>query len=386
MFLISDEILYSNSARGHFRVGFTEKHGMAVELSKYPPSGVEYSFIEPVPSSNKFIRSPIKGYLNQYKNSEYDLIEAILSPILTKTRWIYYLENIQAATTFSLLGFPLPRQIRVAYLKSLFLKDNFKKLLFWSKAGKETLHTYGKIKSETILKKTAVVYPAVRDVPDYSIRFTNDQNLNILFSGDFFRKGGVNVIDAFERAQRIYPKINLLLCCDEKMDFNTTDTSLRAEYLRKIHCNKGIRRYGRVPRDRIIDTILPSTDIYLLPTYAEAFGYAILEAMAFGIPIISTNLFAIPEMVEHNKSGFLIDIGMYNCDKLFKGYVINKIPRDFREHVTNHLFDYLCKLIESPDLRESFGRVGLSIARTKFSFRERNMKMSQIYHEVLARN
>jgi glycosyltransferase involved in cell wall biosynthesis len=361
-------------------VAFTERHGMAKELSQFPPPGVEYSFIKPLPAARRLVRSSIKGYLGHYGSEGQDLIEAILSPILTKSKWIYSLANFQEATAFNLMGCPLPRSVRVAYLEYLLSKNNFKKLIFWSNAGRDTLSNYGGINNKSMHDKVAVVYPAIREVPDELIRF-GSRDANILFSGDFFRKGGVNVVDAFERAQRIFPGIKLRLCCDEK-DFCTTDNALKAEYWDKVQRNSAIIT-GRVNRDELIKDILPQTDIYLLPTYAEAFGFAILEAMAYGIPVISTNYFAIPEMIEHNVTGFLIDTKKFDCDKLFKGYVVGGIPADFRDHVTESLFQYLCQLIESVELRAEFGRAGLAVARNKFSFAFRNQTMAEIYHEAL---
>jgi glycosyltransferase involved in cell wall biosynthesis len=364
-----------------YSVAFTERHGMAKELCHFPPPGVEYSFLKPLPAGRRMIGSSIKGYLGRYRGEDNDLIEAILSPVLTEQRWIYSLANFQEATSFNLLGLPLPRRLRVAYIKSLLLRDNFRKLVFWSEAGKETLRSYGGVQDRRILDKSTVVYPAIREVPESQLRFSRDK-VHLLFSGDFFRKGGVNVVDAFERAQRLFPNITLRLCCDEKIDFNTPNASLREEYLGKVRSNDGIVA-GRISREEMINEVLPVIDIYLLPTYVEAFGFAILEAMAYGIPVISTNYFAIPEMVEHGVSGFLIDTRKFDCDALFKGYVVNEIPAQFREHVTGELFSYLCQLIESAELRGRFGAAALRIARTRFSFAERNRKMFDIYREAL---
>jgi glycosyltransferase involved in cell wall biosynthesis len=319
--------------------------------------------------------------MRSYEPADHDLMEAVISPIVTDRPWIYSIECLQAAMAFSLLGCPLPRLIRLAYLKRLLLKRNMKRLLFWSQAGKNTLHTYGKVDDERLLAKTEVVYPAIRKVPDHLIRF-NDRDVNLLFSGDFFRKGGVNVLDAFERAQRLYPSIKLRLCSDEKIDFNTPDTALRAECLERIRKNKGIL-FGRVQRDDLIRDILPQTDVYLLPTYCETFGFALLEAMAFGIPVIATNHFAIPEVVEHGVCGFLIDTSRFNCERHFRGYVIRKIPADFREHISEGVFKHLCQLIESAELRKSMGMAGVRLARTKFSFETRNERMLKIYREAV---
>ena len=369
------------SANHPIRVGLTEAHGMASELSQFPSVGVRYSFLASNSSSSRLIRSPIKGYLRRFESHEHEIIEAIISPIITNSRWIYSLECFPAAVAFNVLGCPLPRPVRIAYIMHLLLKDNCKQLIFWSQAGKETLHTYAGIGHHSILEKVAVVYPAIRKVQDSLIRF-NDREVNLLFSGDFFRKGGVHVIDAFERAQEIYPSLMLRLCCDEKLDFKTPNTSLREEYLDRIRNNSGII-FGRVPRDDLVRNILPNTDIYLLPTYVETFGFALLEAMAFGVPIISTNHFAIPEIVQDRVAGFLIDTNQFNCDQLFRGYVVNRIPLEFREYLSENVFKYLCQLIEAPELRKQLGMAGVNTARTKFSFETRNRRMLEIYRNAL---
>jgi len=365
------------------RVGLTEAHGMASEASQYGPAGVDYSFLTPLGPS-RFVRSPIKGYLRRFEAAEHDLIEAVLSPVVTHSRWIYSCANFQESTAFNVLGCPVPRSLRVAYIKHLLSQDNCRKVMFWSEAGRRTLQSYGGIDpGDRLLEKVAVVYPAIRAVPDNLVRFTKDGTASLLFSGDFFRKGGVNVVDAFERAQRRYPSITLRLCCDEGIDFNTGNAALRAEYLDKIRRNKGIELLGRIPRERLILDILPGTDIYLLPTYAEAFGVAILEAMAFGIPVVATNEFAIPEMIEDGKTGLLVDTSRFDCARLFRGYVVDDIPRDFRDHVTNRLFEHLSRLIESVELRRTLGVAGMQVARTKFSFETRNARMREIYREAL---
>jgi glycosyltransferase involved in cell wall biosynthesis len=359
---------------------------MAHEMSQFPPAGVEYSVVgsRPLPSF-RVIRSPLKGYLRYYDAGEHDLIEAVLSPIYTNCPWIYSLDTFEAAVSFNLLGCPVPRFIRVAYIRHLLLKDNFKRLICWSQAARKSLHTYGGISDtdEQLLKKVIVIYPGIREVPDNLIRsHENGDAVTILFSGDFFRKGGVNVIDAFELAQKIYPSIRLRVCCDEKLDFNIGDSALRGAYLEKIRRNDGIL-FGRVSRDDLVQNILPKTDIYLLPTYVEAFGCAILEAMAFGIPVISTNQGAIPEMIEHDVSGFMIDTTKFECDRLFRGYLVKDIPIEFREHVTEWVFRYLCQLIESSDLRKKIGMAGLNVARTRFSFQTRNERMLTVYRDAL---
>lgn len=50
-------------------------------------------------------------------------------------------------------------------------------------------------------------------------------------------------------------------------------------------------------------------DIYALPSFVEGLPIALLEAMALGLPAVSTDVYAIPEAIHHNETGILIDAG-----------------------------------------------------------------------------
>jgi len=58
-----------------------------------------------------------------------------------------------------------------------------------------------------------------------------------------------------------------------------------------------------------IDKILCFSDLFLLPSETESFGLAALEAMASGVPVISSNTGGIPEVNKQGVSGFLSDVG-----------------------------------------------------------------------------
>jgi N-acetyl-alpha-D-glucosaminyl L-malate synthase BshA len=55
--------------------------------------------------------------------------------------------------------------------------------------------------------------------------------------------------------------------------------------------------------------ILSSSDIFLIPSQSESFGLAALEAMACGLPVVSSSVGGLPELVRHNESGFIAEIG-----------------------------------------------------------------------------
>ena len=58
-----------------------------------------------------------------------------------------------------------------------------------------------------------------------------------------------------------------------------------------------------------IDKILCFSDLFLLPSETESFGLAALEAMACGVPVISSNSGGLPEVNKEGYSGFLSDVG-----------------------------------------------------------------------------
>ncbi len=83
------------------------------------------------------------------------------------------------------------------------------------------------------------------------------------------------------------------------------------------------------------ENLLKSADIFAFPTYNDAFPLVVLEAMSFGLPVVTTLEGAIPDMVLEGESGFLV-------------------PR----HDPLLLADCLVKLINDPELRTSMGKTG----------------------------
>lgn len=73
------------------------------------------------------------------------------------------------------------------------------------------------------------------------------------------------------------------------------------------------------------DEILSISDLFLLTSENESFGLAALEAMAYNVPVISSNTGGIPEVNEHGFSGFLSDVGDVE-DMAFNALLLLKDP------------------------------------------------------------
>lgn len=66
--------------------------------------------------------------------------------------------------------------------------------------------------------------------------------------------------------------------------------------------------HGRV-EDENLQALYQQADVFVLPSHWEGYGIVFLEAMSFGLPVISTTAGAIPEVVKHDKSGLLVKAG-----------------------------------------------------------------------------
>jgi L-malate glycosyltransferase len=77
-------------------------------------------------------------------------------------------------------------------------------------------------------------------------------------------------------------------------------------------------------QERLVD-ILTASDIFLIPSQSESFGLAALEAMACGLPVISSSVGGLPELVKHNETGFISEIG--DIERMAK-YAVDLLGND----------------------------------------------------------
>ncbi len=97
-----------------------------------------------------------------------------------------------------------------------------------------------------------------------------------------------------------------------------------------------------VGKQEKIEEILPIADLFLLTSEYESFGLAALEAMAAGVPVISTNVGGLPEINIHGKTGFLGEVG--NIKEL-SGYALQLLENEdllktFKENAFNQAMKF----------------------------------------------
>lgn len=128
---------------------------------------------------------------------------------------------------------------------------------------------------------------------------------HILFLSNYMRcKGILDLIDALSVLKNQGFTFTARLV---GAPFDLTVETLES-ILRKNHLEEFVKVTGPLFGDQKI-VEFQTADIFVFPTLNDAFPLVILEAMQFGLPVISTYVGGIPEIVTDNETGFLIDGG-----------------------------------------------------------------------------
>ncbi len=111
-----------------------------------------------------------------------------------------------------------------------------------------------------------------------------------------------------------------------------------------------------------VPDLLGASDLFVLPSRMEGVPLAVLEAMSHRLPIVTTTVGGLPEIVEEGEQGFLVP------------------PEDPRA-----LADALGKLALDPALRRRMGESGRDRSLAEFSFEEMTKKYDALYARLLGR-
>jgi len=216
--------------------------------------------------------------------------------------------------------------------------------------------------------KVSVIYPGID--PEHFLnakhREAVRQELGIPFDvpvvGTVARlapeKGLADLIDATARIRQVVPGTRLMLVGDGPSR-PELEQRVRGMGLCDVIHFTGIRRD--------IPDVLQAMDVFALPSLREGLPKAILEAMAASLPVVATTVGGIPEVVEHDATGFLVP------------------PRD-----VNALAWNICRLLKNPALRTAMGLDGpfgilFQIVQQHFTARRAAAQTQELYLSLLAR-
>ena len=197
----------------------------------------------------------------------------------------------------------------------LILGDACKGIIAFSNATERVLESFFKQQGygfewNQIAHKRNVLYPPQPLLPIQDRRTGPIQFCFV--GGDFYRKGGAEVVAAFHR---LYARGqcnwsltlvgNLSSWGDYASNTHAEDEAKTRSLLQELGPHAS--HVDRLPNAAVLN-LLGQSHYLLFPTYQDTFGYIVLEAMASGCVPIASSTRVFPEIIEHNVNGILIDV------------------------------------------------------------------------------
>ena len=167
------------------------------------------------------------------------------------------------------------------------------------------------LKQFKINKKVQVI-PNFIDNALYKFNFNVDV-IKKSFSpkGDFI----ITHISNFRKVKRVEDVVRVFNKLSKKVEAKLLmvgdgPTRESAEMLvRKFNLSNSVKFLGKSKK---VEQVLSISDLFLLPSETESFGLVALEAMAAGVPVVSSNSGGLPEVNINKKTGFISDVGDVN--------------------------------------------------------------------------
>jgi glycosyltransferase involved in cell wall biosynthesis len=343
-------------------------------LLSYPPSEVDYvntsgKEYDIVSSSKRFeylrilkliIRkilrfSPVAPVFKVQKGN-YELIHAAHCLIRNKNQpYVVDMEHIInfTATSSKILANPLIK----FQIKRILLRKNLKTIMAWTEESKSQVkNVLGKDFYKKIENKIKVVYPAV---PFLSFQKKKSHKFKIIFIARYFYdKGGLYVCEVFKKLKKNYLNVELQVVGNCPKEFEKKYPQVKFTNF--------------IPRDKLMKEYFSQADLFLYPGFSDTFGFAFLEALSLGIPVVTVDGVARREVIEDGKYGFVVDRPN------------NLNAQELNLELVSSLVKSCEKLIKNKKLHTKFSRAAQEeVVDGKFSIRHRNKEIRKIYEGAL---
>ena len=162
------------------------------------------------------------------------------------------------------------------------------------------------------------------------------------------RKGQVYLLEAWKKLNLPNSELLLIGAISYEMKSLLADYDGLFQHIpnipnRELHCY-----YGR-------------SSVFVLPTVEDGFGCVVTEAMACGLPVITTANAGASEIIEHGKEGFIVPI-----------------------RAPDEIAKYLELLYRNKELRQQMSQAALKKSQTCLGWEQYAYKLSNLYHSMLA--
>ncbi len=176
---------------------------------------------------------------------------------------------------------------------------------------------------------------------------------NLLYHGRVdARKGVLDLLDAFSIVRDRGSSAKLVV------SGIGPDVESATSKIRELHLTNAVTMSGYVAYEAVPE-VYRRGDIFLSPTYAEGFSNTILEAMASGLPVISTNAVGVVDCIRDSENGLLVD------------------PGD-----TEALASCIERMLVDSNLRATLAQSALDEVRREYSWENVGGKIMQAYDSV----
>lgn len=168
---------------------------------------------------------------------------------------------------------------------------------------------------DRIESKTVVLHPPQKPLVDAGVELTFPHEKNgtvtfMLVGHHFFRKGGEEIVGALaEIRRRGNTDLRLVIVSRLQPDaYASSSDAGDVARIRSLIAENGewIEHHEVLGQGGVLEK-MRTCDVGLLPSYAETYGYAVLEFQACGRPVITTNVRAFPE-INSDDRGWLIPV------------------------------------------------------------------------------
>lgn len=177
-------------------------------------------------------------------------------------------------------------------------------IVTWSEWAKGSLVAdYG-----VAAKKITVIPPGI-DIARWSRdpqlpRVTGPTTL-LFVGGDFERKGGASLLEAWKMLpSTVRPNAELHIVTKTWTGEQEQEQRRNnSESMANVFVHRGVQ-----PNSSVLRELYQRADLFVFPTRGDCLPLAVLEAMAAGLPVITTAVGALPEAVRHGQTGWIVPV------------------------------------------------------------------------------
>lgn len=319
----------------------TEDFGYEVHLLSLNEIGKKsfFSFSEKVLHHSIIVTgNPIRYFL-QYKNGIQKVVDDLQPDIIsvcddalkgfflphmikTKTKWIH---ESHASLLLGDKGSGVPFTKKVQHAVKQVLGKCFSKVILLTEGNRKEWH----------LNNVEVI---PNPAPFETKQFSTLQNKKIIAVGSYsFNKGYDLLLRIWEQIEKDFPNWEL--------NIYGTDTQKNLQQLADKQHLKKINFHNPVSD---IGAKYLESSIMVLPSRSEGFGMVLIEAMTFGLPVISFDCPNGPkDIISNNEDGFLIENGnTYEfAEKLKKLMMSENLRREMGKNATENVLRFSAKKI-----------------------------------------